>query len=453
MTDTARILISNKGSIAGLVHRALAGSGVRLAGIPVVAGVGLYNTSLIVGETGAVSYGIVNTIATLGALLPFADLGIGGSVTTAVALRHQDGTRRGLRVQERVVAAYRALLLVAAALCAFSVAIGVLSLWDDILGQTFSPVEQSLISACLIIFAFGIPCGLGARMLVGLGRNTLAVAIGMTSSLFTLATTVSLTLLDVTDMAFALSGFAGGLIANSVATLLALRLIRQDGIRIPFPLKKGYHFTHGRLLAGSGWLFVVTIGLPVGLETGRIVLSHVSSPHELSEFALMSQIYVLTWSVISTSAGALWTIFAQAREDAKGSYRIWRLMVAIFGIGSLVAGVLLWQAGPWIGSVISGGRIDVGQGTAAAFAVLLLAQSLHLPAGSLLTRPRELRYQAICVALMAIVSLSLGISMAPTHGSMAIPVGAATGVFLGQFIPDLFFVRRYLFGSDRGGFG
>lgn len=453
MTDTARIVTSNRGSVPGLVRRALAGSGVRLAGIPVVAGLGLYNTSLIVGETGSVGYGVVNTIATLGALLPFADLGIGGSVTTAVALRHQDGTDGGLRVQQRIVAAYRALLLVAAAICAFSVAIGVLNLWDDILGQTFSLVEQSVISLCLIIFAIGIPCGLGARMLVGLGRNTLAVAIGMTSSLFTLATTVSLTLFDVTDMAFALSGFAGGLIANSIATAVALKLIRQDGVRIPFPLKRGYNFTHDRLLAGSGWLFVVTIGLPLGLETGRIVLSHVSSLNELSEFALMSQIYVLTWSVISTSAGALWTIFAQAREDAEGSYKVWRLMVAIFGIGGLAAGLLLWQAGPWFGSVISGGRIDVGQGTAAAFAGLLLAQSLHLPAGSLLTRPKELRYQAMCIVLMAIVSLSLGISMAPTYGSMAIAVGAATGVFIGQFIPDLFFVRRYLFGSDRGGFG
>ncbi|WP_426763929.1 hypothetical protein ACP3TD_15770 [Pseudarthrobacter sp. 1G09] len=441
-------MMNSRGPIFLLLRQALAGSGVRIVGVPIVAVIGLYNTSLIVAQTGVSTYGIVNTVATLGALLPFADLGIGGSVTTAVALRSQLRAGEPL-VQERIAGAYKVLICVAAALVLTSIGMGFFGLWDEVFGRNIDPRDQWIVSIGFMIFAAGIPCGLGARILVGLGRNALAVFIGMTSSLFALVSTLSLMLLSSLPMSFALSGFIGALISNVIASFIGLRLLKREGVVLLKPFSRLKRFPIRKLLSGSGWLFVVTIGLPLGLETGRLVLSHRSTSIQLSEFALASQIYVLAWSVIATSAGALWTIFAQKRSRPRESYYIWRLMVGVFGVGGLVAGFLLWKIGPYLGHVISRGEIAIGEDTFLAFGLLLLAQSLHLPAGSMLTKPVELRYQAICVAVMATLSLSIGVVFSATYGAPIIAFGAAVGVFAGQFVPDIVAVRRFLFHTDR----
>ena len=431
-----------------VLRRALSGSVVRLVGLPIVVGAGIVNTSLVIGGTGVAAYGIVSTVAMLGALLPFSDLGVGGSVTTAVALASNSPIAA---LKQKLLAANALLMSVAVIIVSAASLFGILSVWSSLLGQTFLAQDDAIISFGLAMFGLTVPLGLGTRVLIGLGRNDLAVAISMTSSLFVLGSTALMTMAGTQGIAFALPSFLGPFAAGGLSTIIAYRLLnKMNTLRLqtdPEPDARGprperrYDF---RFLAGSGALVVVTIGLPLGLETGRVMLSHVGTPIMLSQYALMAQLYAIAWSVISTSSGALWTIFAQRRGDPKESFTIWRSMVALFGLLGAAGAVFLWALGPWAGSVISQGEISIPPAVAAAFGALLIAQSLHLPAGSLLTTPRQLRMQAFCVVAMAAISLSSGLFMARSIGGAGIALGAAIGVFLGQLVPDLLLVPRVL---------
>ena len=78
------------------------------------------------------------------------------------------------------------------------------------------------------------------------------------------------------------------------------------------------------------WLFVVGVGLPIGSQTGRVLLAHLSTPAELSRYALMAQIYAICWQVLSTAALAYWPIFVKRREATEVTVRMWWRLTGTF---------------------------------------------------------------------------------------------------------------------------
>ena len=88
------------------------------------------------------------------------------------------------------------------------------------------------------------------------------------------------------------------------------------------------------------WLFLVGVGLPVGLQTGRVLLAHLSTPLQLSQYALMAQIYAVCWSVLSTAGLAYWPIFVKRRAATEETVRMWwRLTGAFAGIAVIATRV------------------------------------------------------------------------------------------------------------------
>lgn len=427
------------------LRRMLSGGGVRIIGIPVTAVLGLLNTGLVVAHTGSVTYGIVNTVATLGVLLPFADLGMGVSVTTAVGIASTDPDHR-----VTAVATVRAVL---ARLCVVAIiglalvwAVTLTGGWSVVLGRDFSTGESMLIGVAVSLFFLALPCGVGARALVGLDRNHVVVAVNITATGWALVCTLLLAGAGAQGIPYVLSGFTGTLVSNAALLAVALVSLRRRGmgLRRHGSLAADGPGRPSGLLAGSGWMLLIMVGLPVGLETGRLVLAHRTVPVELSLFALGAQLYALTWSVLTTSGQALWPIFARQRGALAGNLRLWRHLVLLLGAAAVVGGACLVLVGPWLSGVISQGELRVGRGQMLAFAALLLVQALHLPAGMMLTRPEELRWQAGCVAVMAAISITVSITWAPTFGGVAVTTGAAAGVLLGQFLPDLVMASRLL---------
>jgi O-antigen/teichoic acid export membrane protein len=197
-----------------------------------------------------------------------------------------------------------------------------------------------------------------------------------------------------------------------------------------------------RLLAGSLWLFLVGVGLPVGLQTGRVLLAHLSTPEQLSEYALMAQIYGVCWSVLSTAGLAYWPIFVKRRGATEETVRMWWRITAIFAGLATFAALGMWAFGPWAATLLSGGRIGVSAWLALAFGVLLVGQALHLPANVLLTRPNEARWQALWTLLMAAISIGTGWVVAGRSGAVGVVFASALAIIVAQVIPDLAWVPR-----------
>jgi O-antigen/teichoic acid export membrane protein len=431
-------MTTNQSRLAPEERRALLyGPLYRILGTPVVALLGLANTAIVVRETGEAVYGLVSLVATITLLFPFADLGIGATVINASAMLV--GGSRDQNAVDVIRRAYRVLVGVAGVLIAVAVCVMALDGWSAVVGIASGPEDRWAITVAACVFALTIPAGLGPRILVGIDRNPLATLVLMSCPAFGLGLTVFLYAIDASGIWYAVSALGGLLIGQTVGTVLALRL---SGLGWSAFSRVSPSGTRSRLLAGSMWLFVVGIGLPIGSQTGRVLLAHLSTPAELSRYALMAQIYAICWQILSTAALGYWPIFVKRREAAEVTIRMWWRLTGTFAAVGVIAALCLVSLGPWAASVLSGGQIDVSAWLALAFGAIVVGQALHLPASVLLTRPNEARWQALWALAMAVISIGLGCVAAVRFGAVGVVCASALAIFAAQVLPDLLWVPR-----------
>ena len=413
------------------------GTVFRVLGTPIMALLGLLNTAIIVRETGESIFGVVSLIATMSLLFPFADLGIGAVVTNA-------SSRAGKLSEDPVVIgtiqrAYRVLAAISCGLILIFVLVMVTDKWGAAIGVTTGPNDRYVVTIAASLFALSLPLGLGVRILIGINKSQLAVLILMSNSAFGLLITVGLMLAGAQGIWFAIPGVLGALLGNIVGTIVALRLSGLGSSIFAAPVDE---IKQVKLLAGSLWMLVVSVGLPLGLQSQRIILSHMSSPEELSRYALMAQVYALGWSVFSTAGMAYWPVFVKRRGDQAETIKMWIKIVLVFSGAAVVAAVFIVLLGPLATSILSSGEVKATTALALAFACLLVVQCVHLPAGVLLTTPSEMRFQAVCVMAMGLGSVLCGIYVAREYGAAGVVFVAAAAVLITQIVPDFAFVPR-----------
>lgn len=409
----------------------------RVLGTPIVAVLSLANTAIIVRQTGAEVFGLVSLVATITLLFPFADLGIGSTVITASA--QLSGPDRDERAADVIRRSYHVLFAVAAGVVALALAIMAADGWARLIGFSSGPADRWSVTVAACVFALTIPAGLGVRILVGLNRVPLATVVLMANSVFALGITGVLYFMKVPGVWYSLSALGGLLIGQIIGTALALRI---TGLGISAFARVGPSNRHERLLRGSLWLFLMGVGLPVALQAGRPLLAHLSTPRQLSEYALMAQIYGVCWTVFSTAGFALWPIFVKRRSAAKATLQIWARTTVIFAVAAVLTTVVLVVASPPAGDLLSGGRISITAGLALGFGLLLLGQGTFLVSGMLLTQPEEARLQAWWALTMAAISVGAGAVAAHRYGAMGVVCAAAAAVLVAQVIPSLVWVPR-----------
>lgn len=407
----------------------------RIVGTPVVALLGLVNTALIVRETGEAVYGLVSLVATVTLVFPFADLGIGATVLSASA--RLVGPNPDSGAVDVIRRAYRVLFGVAAAVIVLALWVMALDGWTAAVGFASGPDDRWAITVGACLFALTIPAGLGPRILVGIDRNPLATLVLMSCPAFGLGLTGLLYAIDASGIWYAVSSLGGLLIGQTVGTVLALRL---SGLGWTALSKVSPSSAGSRLLAGSMWLFLVGVGLPIGSQAGRVLLGHLSTPAELSRYALMAQIYAICWQVLSTAALAYWPIFIKRREATEVTVRMWWRLTGVFGAVAATGMLCLMMLAPWAASVLSGGRISVSIWLAAGFGAVLLGQALHYPSLVLLTKPNEARWQALWALAMALMSIGFGAAVAGPFGAVGVVFASAIAIFVAQVLPDLLWV-------------
>jgi hypothetical protein len=413
------------------------GPAYRLAGTPVVAALGLANTAIIVRETGAAVFGLVSLIATIGLLFPFADLGIGATVLSASA--QLSGPSRDPDPANIVRRAYHVLFAVAGVLVLLALCVMALDGWATLVGFSSGPDDRWAITVAASIFALTIPAAVGLRILVGIDRLPIATLVLISCPALALGVTLVLYEIGAAGIWYAVSGLGGLLIGEVIGTVLALRL---SGLGWSAFARVTRRRGGERLLAGSMWLFVVGVGAPVGLQAGRLLLAHRSTPMQLSQYALMAQIYALCWSALFTAGMAFWPVFVKRRTATEETVRMWwRLTATLAGIAA-IAMLAMVAFAPFAAAVLSGGRIEVSRWLALGFGVLLVGQAVHLPSYVLLTRPNEARWQALWAVAMATVSIGLGSAAAARFGAVGLVYASALAVLAAQVLPDLVWAPR-----------
>jgi O-antigen/teichoic acid export membrane protein len=407
-------------------------SGARAIGLPVTAVAAALTTFLIVDERGAAAYGYVMLLGLLFQLIPFADLGMGAAVTTAVAVQDRSEVDRS-HAADVVRAAFWMLVCSSVVLVIAALTLTAFDAWGGALqipGALTSQAPFALVTA-FVPFAISLPLGIGQRILLGQGKNHYVNLIAVLGPVAALATTWLLLRADLASMYLAMATPLGVMVVAAICFATALRTSGLEVREILSPRRIRRDII-AQVWRSAGPMLVIMITVPIALQSDRIILAHVGTGQDVASYSVAAQFYTPTFSLISTAAVALWPIFAQETSQA---LRQWKRAVAalavVGGIAALCYGVLIQP----VADLLTSAKAPVDLSLAVAFAVLILVMALHQPSAMFLTTADGLRFQAICSALMVVVNIPLSLYLAHQMGSAGPVWGSIISTAAFQLIP------------------
>lgn len=426
-------------SPSGLWWDAGKSAGTRLIVLVTSAILGIIITRMIILNYGDAAYAQYGLIVAMGTLLPFADLGIAAAVMNSVGGSERPGTDDAVR--RTLLSALRVSCVSGAVVVLLSVVITSLGWWVPILGSALIPGQGVWAAAIsLMLIGVAIPFGVGQRVLSALGKNHVAVGLlGLQSPLVLgILAVVVATGLQVGGLLPIIPYFVTLLIVI-IATVIALAWLRPA---FPHALRQLVEVRRHRgapVMNQALPLMVQMIALPVAMQTDRIVLSHVSTVADLSEYNLASQIFGPVLSLIGAAGFTLWPVFAKARSrnEHQSPYPV------ALGFGLLAALICLALAllSPFLADIASDGQVELSTTILVSFGLLMTLQGLKYPLGIYLTDTRGLWFQAYMVIAMVPVNLALSILLAERVGAAGPVIGSVVGVALFQVVANALYIR------------
>lgn len=409
--------------------------GMRVLVLPASALATLLTTRLVIRAVGVAAFGIVSLVSSLSALLPFADLGVGAAVVTALASCRPGQVDRETRLV--LLTSLRLLCASGLVIVVGSAAVAAGGLWTPLLGsgRAAGSAGNWAVGCALLLFGLSLPLALGQRVLVGAHRSGRMVLLQGLTAPVTLGLSVLAAELGGGVVGFAVAAAGSTLLVGVVTTAAACRVTGLSAVwfarRLPQVRSRPGRSVHRT----AGPMFLISIGLPVALQSDRLVLAHRASAGALATYGLAVQLYLPLWSVLTSAGLALWPLFIARRGTGQAGLPHRAVAGFVAAGSSLAAGLVL--LGPAVAARVSGGAVHEPRHVFVAFACLLVVQSFQLPLGLFLTTPAGLRFQAWCVLLMVVVSLLASWLLASPWGAAGPVAGSAVAVLFCQAFPGL----------------
>lgn len=420
--------------------RVLLAMSTRLATAPLTAISAAVSTYVAIRYAGAETFGFISLLGTLFLLIPFSDLGLGAAVVNAVSVKDR-GPSEDVAARDVTARAFRALSLVGISIIAIAAILSILSAWPIILAAP-PQISGDLNFAAFCVFlavGFGIPFGLGQRILVGANATHLSTLIMAVSSIVAVAVTAITAALSGPPLLISTATPIGLCVASVLATAAALRRV---GWSLPDLMRTRAPISERRSLWKPAVpMTIVLIGAPLALQTHRLILAHYGAASELAEYSVGAQFYAPALSIVTTGALALWPHFASTRSGREAGWKMSLLLMGALGLlGAIALTILLTP----LSQVVTGGDAIVGAPLAVSFGLLLLMMSLHQPSAMLLTNASGLWFQAGCIVAFAIVTVPASIFAVAILGASGPVFATAATVAVTTLIPCIIRARRVL---------
>lgn len=428
-------------------HRGLLGTvgGPAVAKVLVMGLSGLLaivTSRLIIEHYGVEAYGQYGLLATLPALLPFADLGIAAVVVNSLA--ESKAPKSDDFVLRTIVTAFRILAVSGLVIIILSVVIYAAGLWPVLLGRGLIPGEGGIAALlCLAIFGCVLPLTVGQRIVVGLGRSTTQVAAQAVVAPFMLVSVLTVVALAAPVGSF-LAVFS--LVANSLVSVICLivaaRALRPQ-LRLALARIPRFRRYPGVPVMSLTWpVLVSSVVMPITMQTDRLLLSQLTHGHELARYNLAAQLFGLILQTIAVSGLALWPWYAKARSESRIVSP--RKPSLYFLAGGFFLGAIMALASPWLAELVSQGKIHLDPWLLAGFVALVAVEAAKYPLGMYMTDARGLRFQVVPLVMMVPINLGLSWLLIGVVGAGGPVLGSAISVLLCQVLPYLWYVGHDL---------
>ena len=414
----------------------------KFVALGVSAVLGIIITRIIITNFGTEVFAQYGLLVGIGALLPVGILGVDAPIVNGVATSNDP--KSDAKLQRILLSSIRLLTLAGFILLAIVLALTALGLWDAILGDSLIPGSGAVaVTLCLGIWALAMPFGIGQKVLAGLGKNHITIAISGLQSPVVLGVLLAALWFGADERVGSFTpvvAYAATFLIAVLATVVAGRLIAPSLWNVARQVPKLKSHRGGKIFDQAWPMVVIMIALPVGVQTDRIVLSHVATSADLAQYNLASQMFTPIAALVSAAGFTLWPRFAAARKRGVDESPV-TLSVG-FGViaAGLAAGVSVLSG--WLAAFASGGLISLSAPLLLAFAAWMTIQAFQYPYGMYLTDRTGLRFQALFVTLMVPFNVGSSWVLAGQVGAVGPVVGSAVSVLLFQVTANVVFVRH-----------
>ena len=414
---------------------------VAKVGVMAVAGIlGIITSRMIIQNFGVDAYAQYGLLSSFPTLLPFADLGIAAVVINAVA--GSAAPRTDDYVRRTIVTAFRILIVSGGIMVTVGAIITVGGWWPLLLGKGLMPGGGDIAAfLCIAVFGLVIPLTVGQRILVGLKKTTTQVASQAVVAPFMFLVVGAFVVLMVPAGTYlAVVTYVANALVSVICLIVAARALKpQVGAAIrEIPHLRRYR---GVSALGLAWpMLVQMVALPIAMQTGRLLLSHLGTVDQLAEYNLASQLFGIVLQTIAAAGLALWPIYAAARSanrvESPAVATLW------FLAGGLLMGGALAALSPFLAGFVSGGQIHLDGWLLVSFVVFVGLQAAKYPIGMYMTDKRGLVFQVVPVLVMIPLNIGLSWWLIGIIGAAGPVVGSSVAVALCQVLPNLRYVSR-----------
>ncbi|MCW2785466.1 MAG: polysaccharide biosynthesis protein [Marmoricola sp.] len=394
----------------------------------------LLASHLILGHYGAHAFDTYALIVSVMALIPLNNLGVGASITQAIAA-HGPQDDRATRA---ALTASRVLSVSALSLAVVATVLGLLDLWPKLLGDQAG--SNAFTAAGIIVYAFSFVPGLAQSVLLAAGRNHVSLIV---ISFQAPAALVAIALLIGTHadarwviVVPALAVLAVNLVTMALSEWMVHfpwgRILREVPFRLRHPGAK--------ILNLSGPMLVTSLCVPIAFTSDRIVLSHVSTSSAVANYSVVLQIFSPVMGLIVAVAQPLWPMFTLARSRGQRGPGL-RLIFGGFIGGTLLMCAALVLISDRLGTLISH-DIHLGYFLPTMMALVMVVLAVAYPLAMSMVDPAGARFAAICAVITVPANISTSIWLARQYGAPGPLMSLFVVSVVVQVIPSLVFVRR-----------
>jgi O-antigen/teichoic acid export membrane protein len=191
----------------------------------------------------------------------------------------------------------------------------------------------------------------------------------------------------------------------------------------------------------SGPLLIVRLTMPIQLQCDRIVLSHYSTSHAVTNYAVCLQLFAPIITLLAAASQPLWPMFTAARSKGEQGPNLGRILT-LFLLGSIVvSGILVLLADP-IGNIVGGKQVHLGSALPFAAGVTTVIESISLPIAMAVMDPRGVRFTAVCALIATPTNVVLSIWLAKTMGAPGPLYATCIAAGLLQGLPVFWYYQR-----------
>lgn len=415
-------------------------------------GVTLVTNALIIPVAirylGVESFGIWTTISTALAMLLVLDLGVANSLTNFISEAYA-------REDRKLAGTYSTTALAVMTFIAFLLGALAYILWPHIHWLSFFhlssateiPMVSHAMAAALIVFLFGLPASLAAKILGGYQELRTANIFTAAGSLLNLVAVVVLVRMHAT-LPMLVAGSSGALVATNLLCLAWIVMFRKPWLR-PRVTHLSTTVSRRMMQLGSEFFVLQIAGLVV-FNSDNLVVTHYLGPAEVATYSIAWRLVGYATVVQTLLTPALWPAFSEAfvRGDLEWIRRtFWRTMMFTMGT-ALIFSAVFAVSGRWIIQIWAGSAAVPTEGLLLLMCAWILISTFMNNTATVLVAKGQARLQAWCSLAATGVNLALSIYLVQRIGAPGVILATILSYVFVLIIPQTWQALRSLKASE-----